>query len=154
MVFISKSGMGLAALGSCPRPSFRGGAGLNQQRLRIRSPERSRNSPGESPARRVRSVHRQRKEQMPASAAGTVLVAGPVLSTRLREDRHANARRPLVGSGSDVSAARVEPSPVGLAQVHTAARAEHWMSFYATAICTDGNTTVSSAQTRPRRLLR
>lgn len=52
-----------------------------------------------------------------------MLFAGPLLSTRPREDRHANARRPLAGSGSAAAAARVEPSPEGLAQVHTAARA-------------------------------
>lgn len=48
-----------------------------------------------------------------------MLVAGPLLPTRSREDRHANARRPLAGFGSVAVAARVEPSPEGLAQAHT-----------------------------------
>ncbi|PPQ16122.1 hypothetical protein CV770_27930 [Bradyrhizobium sp. AC87j1] len=48
----------------------------------------------------------------------------PATTTRSREDRHANARRPLVGSGSVAAAARVEPSPEGLAQAHTAERVQ------------------------------
>lgn len=47
-----------------------------------------------------------------------------VAEARSREDRHANARRPLVGSGSVAAAARVEPSPKGLAQADTAVRVD------------------------------
>jgi hypothetical protein len=45
-------------------------------------------------------------------------------ATLAREDRHANARRPPCGLRERRRAARVEPSPEGLAQVHTAARAD------------------------------
>lgn len=48
-----------------------GDVGLNQQRLRIRSWERSPNSSSESPARRVRSVNRHRDEQILASETGS-----------------------------------------------------------------------------------
>ena len=50
-----------------------------------------------------------------------MLVAGS-FATGLREDRHAKARRPLVGSGSVATATRVEPSPKGLAQASKAMR--------------------------------
>ncbi|ABQ39710.1 hypothetical protein BBta_p0011 (plasmid) [Bradyrhizobium sp. BTAi1] len=56
-----------------------------------------------------------------ARDTGIVLVAGRS-ATRSREDRHANARRPPVGSGSVAAAARVEPSPKGLAQAGKAMR--------------------------------
>lgn len=46
-----------------------------------------------------------------------------------------------MGSGSVAAAARVEPSPEGLAQADTAAKMGSWNDFfYARAICIEGNT--------------
>lgn len=135
--------MGLAAPGSCPRPPFRGGVGLNQQRLRIRSPERSRNSSGESPARRVRSVHSHLEEQILASEGWecarcwtTAVDTAARGSSRecaetacgLRERRCGGASRAVPG-GARPSAHRRYSGHAGY----------EYEFFYATASCIDEN---------------
>ncbi|MCP2223798.1 hypothetical protein M2226_009570 [Bradyrhizobium elkanii] len=84
-----------------------GNVGLNQQRLRIRSWERSRNSSSESPARRVRAVHSYREEQSGkrnwdhARCCGTVARGSSrecaETACGLRERRHGGASRAVPG---------------------------------------------------------
>lgn len=78
MVFILRSEIGLTAREEYPRPSSHGDVGLNQQRLRIRSWERSANSSSESPARRVRAARSAiegRKSAASSTAMETVAVS-------------------------------------------------------------------------------
>jgi len=114
-----------------------GNVGLNQQRLRIRSWERSRNSSSESPARRVRAVHSYREEQSGkrnwdhARCCGTVARGSSrecaETACGLRERRHGGASRAVPG-GARPSGHCCKSGPAG------------YEFLYATAICIDGNT--------------
>ena len=135
MVFILRSEMGPTAEAAFPAPVISWGVGLNQQTIAYpvtgTIPEFVRRIPCQKS-----QVSPYPSREILGRETGIVLIAGR-FATGLREDRHAKARRPLVGSGSVAAAARVEPSPKGLAQAGKAIRTVGSFEFRSAGGCCD-----------------